>query len=92
VFASIIVFSRVVAAAAVPCWSRAIDWLNAARRASRQAAWNSGILSQEGIDPNAGGFGGFLDVPLGEQRSDRLFLLAPEFRAVSYHLPPSATA
>jgi hypothetical protein len=35
VFASIIVFSRVIAATAVPCWSRAMDWLNAARRASR---------------------------------------------------------
>src|SRR6266436_942320 len=36
VLGSIIVFSRVVAAAEAPCWSRAMDCENAARRASRR--------------------------------------------------------
>lgn len=31
----IIIFNSVVAAAELPCWSRAIDWPKASRRASR---------------------------------------------------------
>src|SRR4029077_211869 len=47
--------------------------------------------AQKRIGTNTGGFGGFLHVPLSEQRHDRLFLLAPEFSAGSLHFPPIST-
>jgi hypothetical protein len=34
--------------------------------------------AQKRIGPDASGLGGFLDIPLGEQRGDCVFLLAPE--------------
>jgi len=47
--------------------------------------------TKERIGANAGDFGGFLNVALGQQRSDRLFLLAPEFSAWRLHFPPNPT-
>src|ERR1022692_2360391 len=47
--------------------------------------------TQKGIGPDAGGFRGFLDVPLGKQRRDGLFLLAAEFSTGSAHFPPIST-
>src|SRR5260370_2607137 len=44
-FGSMRRFRRVVAAPERPCWSRAMDWPNAARRACRYAVWNSGTFS-----------------------------------------------
>src|ERR1022692_1751598 len=46
VFASSINFIRIVAAAEEPCWSRAVVCPNAARRAARKAASNSGSFIQ----------------------------------------------
>jgi hypothetical protein len=48
--------------------------------------------AQKRIGPDADSLGGFLDVPLGEQRGDRFFLLAPEFGPVPLYLTqPDAT-
>src|ERR1700682_485625 len=46
VFASSINFIRIVATAEEPCWSRAVVCPNAARRAARKAASNSGSFIQ----------------------------------------------
>src|SRR5260370_23002490 len=93
VFWSISSFSSVVAAAEVPCWSRAM-----ACPKSRPTRLSVGGLelghfqpTKERIGANAGDFGGFLNVALGQQRSDRLFLLAPEFSAWWLHFPPNPT-
>src|SRR5258708_7096452 len=83
---SIIVFNKVVAAAEVPCWSRAMAWPNAVAR------FPVGCLElgefhpiQQRVGRDAGRLGGFLDIALRKQGGDGLFLLALELGTVAFH-------
>jgi hypothetical protein len=85
VVVSIIVFSSVVAAAAVPRWSPRDGLAECGPAGLPVGCLELGDLqpTQKRIGSDAGGLGGFLDVPLGEQGGNRLFLLAPEFLAMA---------
>jgi hypothetical protein len=67
-FWSSMIFIKVVAAADEPCWRRAIDCPNAARRASRYAVWKFRYFHppDQSLRSDACGPSGLLNVPLHE--------------------------